>query len=180
MNRLICFLVLLLCGCGEISFSIQGYKKAVRSGINQIPEASQFDEIFGKDNVDHSISFSGSLEKGSKFYSTAYFEDRYTLTMAVPVRMGRSFDKVLEVLGEPKFYFCEVKDISVSKSGITGNSYHRNPEVPYPFDASTWNKIYKANGDFSVVGIPIKKNQPVENFQAFETSHRKPMVKIER
>jgi hypothetical protein len=139
------------------------------------------DEIFGKKNVDHSISYSGSLKKGSNFYSTAYFGGRYTLTMAVPVRMGRSFDQVLEVLGEPKFYLDEVRQISFHpSSGKTGATFDASFKRPNPIEVATWKKIYKAKGDFSVVDIYLKQNQPVKHFTEYENNCRRPMIKIER
>lgn len=174
------YFMIIICGCSDITFTTKGYKKAVLSGIKQIPEASQIDEIFNKKNVDHSISYSGSLKVGNTFRSKAYFGGRYTLSMEVPVRMGRSFDQVLEVLGEPKFYLNEVKEINVSSSGQVGAIYNTSLKTPYPFDVATWKKIYEAKGDFSVVDIQLKYDQPVKHFREYKKAWRGDMIKVKR
>ncbi len=94
--------------------------------------------------------------------------------------MGRSFDQVLEVLGEPKFYLNEVKEIKVHPSGQVETTYNHSLQTPYPFDLATWQNIYEAKGDFSVADIQLKENQPVENFTKYEKAWRRDMIKIKR
>lgn len=167
--------------CSDIDFTTEGYRKAVLSGLEQIPEARQFDEIFGKENVDHFISYSGSLEVGSDWNSELFFGGRYILTMQIPVRMGRSFDEVLEALDSPKFYLREIDQIKPLEGGrFHAKSDGDDPDVPYPFDARLWEKVYRGGGDFSAAGIDLKKHEPVEHFDEYVAVTRRGRVQIAR
>jgi len=151
---------------GDINYGDAAYKKAVRSGLAAIPEAQQIEELLG--DSDHFISFHGSRSVGNDWNTEVYFYGRYTLTMQVAVRMGHGFDKVLEVLDEPKFYLVEVSSIEfVGKDGQLSVSSAEGDDWPYPFTANDWEKVYQAKGDFSVIGIDLKKDQPVKNFEKY-------------
>lgn len=161
----------------SVKFSKIGYQKAVISGLKQIPEASQIDDIFGKENVDHFISYSGDLENGCRWSSEVFFAEKYILTMQVPVRMGRSFDKVLEVQGEPKFYLNEVDSIEKKNKGYIGN-LNSTFKWSEPFGVKKWKRIYEAGGDFSAAAITLKLNQPVKYFSQYQSQWRRDRIKI--
>jgi hypothetical protein len=167
------------CGCRDINFSMEGYHKAVLSGLDQIPQARQFDELFGKENVDHFIGYSGD-RNDCDWNSEVYFAGRYCLTMRVPVRMGRSFDEVLEVRGEPKFYMVEITEVDDS-DGQIGAFMRSNFQSQYGrFGSEKWDKLYQAQGDFSAVGIPIKRDEPVDRFDDLVAAVRRDRVQVDR
>lgn len=163
--------------CRDINFSMEGYKKAVRSGLDKIPEARQVEGLLG--DSDHTISYSGSRSVGNDWHTKVFFKGRYVLTMQVPVRMGYNFNEVLEVLDEPTFYLSEVSEVTFHGSGnIVGASFESN-DWPYPFSLEDWEKVYQADGDFFVIGIHLKDNQPVKDFEKYVQAKRRNIVKVE-
>jgi len=160
----------------DINFSMTGYKKAVRSGLSKIPEARQIEELLG--DSDHCISYHGSRAVGNDWNTEVYFYKRYVLLMQVPVRMGYEFDEVLEVLDQPKFYLVEVRSIKYYGSQ-PGATIEQGDDWPYPFTAEEWAKVYEARGDFSVIGIDLKKDQPVKDFDKFVEAGRRDRVKVD-
>lgn len=171
-------LSVLAMSCRDINYSEKGYKKAVRSGLKMIPEAKQIEELLG--DSDHFISYSGSRSVGNNWNTEVYFYGRYVLTMQVPVRMGYEFDEVLEVLDEPKFYLVEVRSIEFyGNDNNPGASFEQGDDYPYPFTAKDWAKVYQAKGDFSVIGIDLKKDQPVKDFEKYVHAKRRDRVKVD-
>lgn len=156
--------------CKDIHFTREGYIKAVRSGFKLIPEAQQIEEILG--DSDHFISYNGSLELGNEWNTEVFFGGRYCLTMQVPVKMDRAFDRVLAVLGPAKFDLVEIERID--DDGLV----RYNPKAERRFTATEWAKIYKAKGDFSVIGIKLKKGPPVKNFEKSVGQVRKDRIKV--
>jgi hypothetical protein len=163
-------------GCSDIRFTQDGYAKAIKSGLDDIPEARQFDELFGKENVDHFISYNGSLKAGSQWFSEVHLGGRYTLTMVVPVKMDRSFDKV-GVMGDPLFYMREVVRVSQDGAAATMNPTF---EGDYgQFARSQWKRINEMKGDFVAAGIPINP-EPVQGFDGYVRRVREPRIQVFR
>lgn len=156
-----------------------GYNRAILSGLAKIPEAVQFDEVFGKDNVDHFISHSGTRKAGNVWTSTVNFGGRYELSMQIPVKMGRSFDEVLTVQGSPMFVLMEISEISL-ENGVSGRMNSSFEKQYGHFDAAKWKKVYEAKGDFSVIGIPLKKDQPVVGFDEYVAASRRDRIRVPR
>ena len=169
-------LSLLSMSCRDINYTEKGYKKAVLSGLDMIPEARQIEELLG--DADHFISYSGSRSVGNDWSTKVHFYGRYVLTMKVPVRMGYQFDEVLEVLDEPTFYLHEVRSIEFhGNDKIPGASF--NARGQHIFSREDWAKVYKAKGDFFVIGIKLKKNQPVKDFEKYVQAVRSHYVKVD-
>ena len=167
----------LLWGCGDINFTVEGYKKAVLSGLDKIPEARQFDEIFGKENVDHFIGYSGDRQD-CRWTTDVYLRGRYGLSMQVKVQMGRSFDEVLEVVGDPIFVMVEFRE--VSEDGISARMNSGFEREYGHFDRKKWREIYDGHGNFAAAGIPLKEDQPVEHFDEFVAGVRRDRVQVKR
>lgn len=161
----------LIVSCRDINFTRAGYRKAVLSGLKTIPEAKQIEELLG--DSDHFISYHGSRELGNEWYTEVHFGGRYSLTMQVPVRMGRDFDEVLEVIGDPTFLFLEANAIIEDGRGVT---FDRSAERR--FTAKEWAEIYEAKGDFSVIGITLKQDEPLEGFDKYVENVRKDHIKV--
>jgi hypothetical protein len=129
-------------------------------------------------DADHFIGYHGSRSLGNDWNTEVHFYGRYVLTMQVPVRMGYQFDEVLEVLDKPKFYLVEVRSIEFY-GDIPGAINETRNDWPYPFTAEDWAKVYEAGGDFSVIGIHLKKDQPVKDFDKFVEAGRRDRVKVD-
>lgn len=177
LSLVILILAVAVTGCGDIRFSQEGYQRAILSGLKQIPEARQFDELFGKENVDHFISYHGSRKLGNEWQTEVFFGGRYTLTMVVPVQMGRSFDEVLKVLAEPTFYFREVQKVE-DYSGQVGADFDTRSERQ--FGEKEWSAIYSAKGDFAAGGIEMKDRSPVARFEDYVRATRRDRIKVRR
>jgi len=162
--------------CRNANFTMINYKKAVRSGLEQIPTARQIEEILGQ--PDHFISNSGNRLAGNDWNTEVFFEGRYILTMQVPVKMGHDFDRVLAVVGEPQFFLKEVESVDMEDRSIHATFRSEN-EWPYPFSKQEWTKVYESGGDFSAIGINLHKGDPVDGFEDYVAAIRKDRVKLE-
>jgi hypothetical protein len=154
--------------CGS-RFDMNNYTQAVRSGFKKIPESMQIEKWFGE--ADHFISYSGPNVQ-QHWYTEVFFDGRYVLTMRVDVRTSPAFSDIIEVPGEPEFFLHEVEEVS-DESG-TGAKFTKE----WRFGRNDWKKVNDANGDFSVIGITIKKNQPVQHFEAYARGQKEPRIRV--
>jgi hypothetical protein len=136
----------------------QTYEKAIQSGRKEIPAAGQFEELYGK--TYHFISYYDGNYGKPTWNSKVGLFGRYILGMHVPVAFDHSGTQVIPQ-GEPKFYVWELKSIVPGKAGtfetLTGDD---NLE----FSTKEWNKVVEAKGDLRVLGLKMKKDQPLEHF----------------
>ncbi len=166
--------VALVGGCGGSGFEVGRYKNAVKDGFTKIPQAAEIEDLLGE--ADHFISYSGPGVK-QDWNTEVHFAGRYCLTMQVDVKVDSSFSKIVEVIGEPKFFLAEFTRVEVDADGRVGaGSDH--PSQYAEFGVREWNKVVQAKGDFSVVGVPIKKHQPVPNFEKYVEATRRPRIQV--
>ena len=158
-------------GCG---FNLGRYKNAVKDGFAKIPQAAEIEDLLGE--ADHFISYSGPGVK-QDWNTEVHFAGRYCLTMQVDVKVNSSFSKIVEVIGEPKFYLGEITGVEVFPDGTVGASSDQGCQYA-EFGLKEWNKVVQAKGDFSVVGVPIKKGQPVPNFEKYVEATRRPRIQV--
>ena len=161
--------LLSLPSCGHPrSFNPKNYTQAVKSGFEKIPQALQIEQLFGE--ADHFISYSGPYVP-QDWNTEVFFYGRYTLTMQVEVKTNSAFSEITEVVGTPKFFLVEVKELTeVLPDGTPLGARFSND---WRFGVNDWKKIYDAKGDFSVIGITIKKDQPIEGFGSFARGIKK-------
>jgi hypothetical protein len=162
-----------LSSCGHPRvFNLENYTLAVKSGFRQIPESLQIESLFGE--ADHFISYSGPYVP-QDWQTVVFFDRRYTLSMNVDVKTNRAFSEITEVIGEPKFILNEVCEVDVPPDGKgVGAEFSGD----WKFSLTDWKKVYQANGDFSVIGIKIKKDQPVKSFDAYVNCQRAPRIQV--
>lgn len=160
--------------CRDINFTREGYLQALQSGLKQIPAARQMEKVYG--DVDHTISYHGSLELGNEWNTEVFLHGRYKMTMRLPVRMGRDFDRVLGIEGEPRFTLVEIDRVRINQNGTVGASF--NSAAQQTFGIEEWKKIYEADGDLSVLGITVKK-KPVENFEQYVAAKRRDIIQLD-
>lgn len=160
-------------GCGGSGFDPVRYKQAVEDGFKKIPQACEIECLVGE--ADHFISYSGP-DVGQDWNTEVYFGGRYCLTMQVDVKVNKDFSRITEVIGEPKFYLSEFTKVDLNADGRTSGSTEGGESAT--FGVREWNQILKSGGDFSVVAVHIKKNQPVPNFDKFVEAVRRPRIQI--
>ena len=162
-------------GCEGSGFDVGRYKDAVKDGFTKIPQACEIERLLGK--ADHFISYSGPNVK-QDWNTEVYFEGRYRLTMQVDVKTNKDFSKIVGVIGEPKFYLGEITKVDLNADGtVSGGDGGAGQRAT--FGLKEWNKIVQSNGDFSIVGVHIKKGQPVPNFDKFVGAMRRPRIRFD-
>jgi hypothetical protein len=144
------------------NWTVRNHQEFARNGISQIRPAAEMEKLYA--DCRHYIVYTGP-ESVSTWNATAFFGGRYELTMQVPVEI-KSKDAGA-MIGKPKFYLHEVGEVSVSSSGQVGASFARVLQ----FDESEWEKVYRSNGDFSVIGFTVRKTA-VPNFQKYADASR--------
>jgi hypothetical protein len=68
---------------------------------------------------------------------------------------------------EPVFSLCKVSSISITSPFVLfGQRYAwADSETVKTLTADEWKKLVEADGDFSVLGIELKKDEPIPNFE---------------
>lgn len=159
--------ILIIPGCSDIDFDKNRYREAVRDGFTKIPQACQVEELFGE--ADHFISYSGSRDVRQDWNTEVFFLERYSLTMQVEVKVNREFSRITSVVGEPMFYLTEFESIDGSTAKF-GRSHD--------FTLADWNRVVDADGDLSVIGIAIKKDAPVADFERYVKQYRASRIEV--
>ena len=136
------------------------YKQAVRSGFAKIPQANQIERLLGE--AGHFISYDGNPRLIATWNTHACFADRYVMFMRVDLQMDQRFSTIVKVIGSPRFQMYEIEHAYSGGHGARYLSVGRGS-----FGLDTWEKIVQAEGDFSAVGIVLKRNDPVPNFREY-------------
>lgn len=143
-------------------YKTHGHQEFAANGVSQIKPAKEMDQLFA--DCRHYITY-GSTHDVALFNSVAYFDDRYELTMQVPVDIQSESSGTMT--GTPQFFLNEVGSVTVSPSGQIGASFSRNLH----FGATEWQQVYDSSGDFSTIGFNINP-KPVPDFQKFAAASR--------
>jgi hypothetical protein len=85
--------------------------------------------------------------------------------MTADLRVDRRTSNVAKVVGSPRFRLLEIESIDMSSDGRASVSY--NTFNQRQFGTVEWDRVVEANGDFSVLGVQIKKAPPLPNFEEF-------------
>jgi hypothetical protein len=146
-------------GC-ERQFSWANYREAVESGRQQIAVVQEMESLFPGEVQNFIGHDGGTISQPMTWNSEALLYDRYELTMQVKIRVNASFSEVTEVIGDPEFYLVEVL-----KTERTNGGWHDQNGQNWNFGGEEWEQLVAAKGDFSAIGIHLKKDQPVDNFR---------------
>jgi hypothetical protein len=135
------------------------YDMAIQSGLqgNSIP--GQFNRLFP--NAVNGISYYTGEIGSSKWYSKTGLYGRYVVRMFCEIKLDKARTNIIS-MGPPGFDMGELTKITLNPNGST--SIQTRPVAPISLD--TWQRLVDAKGNFQAVGIILKTNQPVENFEA--------------
>jgi hypothetical protein len=150
---------------------MSNYDTAVQSGIIGLPWPKEMESLFGEG--DHFITHYGFSPGPKLWNSEVYFYGRYRLTMQVTVSLDPGNARVLGNTEPPKFYLREIKSVTTEDGTLAAYFSGR-----WEFDSKKWKQLVQARGDWSVLGIPVKKNDPVPRFEEYVASLRAPIVKV--
>jgi hypothetical protein len=145
-------------GCG--TSGRDDYARTVASAIGTEPNVRSFDALFP--NGEHFISYFTGLAGQPLWNSKAGLYGRYVLTMQFDVALDRKAG-TLTASGQPEFHLVEVESITALPDGRAEIRYGPTQEQFGPVE---WRKLVESGGDLSVLGIDVKKEQPVAGFEA--------------
>jgi hypothetical protein len=134
---------------------------------NSIPVGSNFIRLYPDATIKY-LDISGS-DFPALSYDTTLFQ-RYTLTLEIPVFYSKDEggDTSVSGFGDPKFYVFEVQKI-VPRDGRVGEVDYGNQQ--FQFGRDEWKKLMAADGDFTAIGHPLIKDQPVEGFELIKAQN---------
>ena len=132
----------------------------VRTGYQRIPQARQVDDLFGP--AWHQVS-NYKEPNVAEWQTRALFVGRYELYMMVNIEVDRRSGHVVKVIGTPRFLLLEVSAVTFAPHGGPSISYQNQ----VAFGLAKWEKVVAAGGDFSVIGIRLKRNKPIPNFNEY-------------
>ena len=145
--------------------------QTTQAGINSLPWPKQMETLFGEG--DHFITYYGVDSKPKLWNSEVFFGGRYKLTLQVEVEINYWKHKIVKIVSPPKFYLLEV-DSTIRDNVGTGSISSRGWELA----ETQWEKLVEAKGDWSVIDIPVKTNDPVARFEDYVKGQREPRDKI--
>ena len=114
-----------------------------------------------------------------RWWLTAGLHKRYLLTMKTDLVSAEIDPETEEIISpgsheEPVFSLREVSSIFIQPRFVLFEQRYAVPKSKEVMilTADEWKKLVKAGGDFSVLGIELKKDDPIPNFElAFRNNH---------
>lgn len=176
MKRIIPLSPILLC---PVLLSCQGvtgsdYNKVHLDGLSKIASATEIESLLG--DSDHFITHFGFAGETSNLWNTeVYFGGRYSLTMQVNIVVDYKNGVVEKVLDEPKFYLFTYGRIEQRANG----NMAADISGQHIFGLADWERVYAADGDFSVIGLTLDRT-PIPEFSHYVNAVRLPRVRLIR
>ena len=91
----------------------------------------------------------------------AWFHDRHALEMNFPFDVTN--DGTIEPLDEPTFFFS-----SLAASGRDDEGLWFRLGESRSFEVNDWRKLVDSDGDFSLLGLTITEDSPIEHFEQWK------------
>jgi hypothetical protein len=132
---------------------------AVANGISEIPEVKQFTSLFP--DADHFITHYSGTKGPSSWNSKAGLHGRYLVSLTFPIEFDATRTHPKRT-GPAEFHLREVSEVRTRADGsLDGYSCTTNQ---IPFGIEEWDRVIKSDGNWSVLGIDVIKDKPVEHF----------------
>jgi hypothetical protein len=147
----------------QIKISSLRYATLDSEDRKMTPNLKDFLAIYPESIIRY-LSFAETDFPGLSANTTLY--DRYKLNMRIPVRYSDDHTKVLSY-GLPICYLLEIRSVDSRDDGLGGTELggYSGGDLQKHFGDAEWQKLFKANGDFSVLGYELKQDKPVKNFK---------------
>ena len=168
---LLCLAVTATTGCRDRSAD---YQQTVGSGFNMLPWPREMEALYGE--ADHAITHYAFAPGPRDWWTEVYFGGRYRLTMHVDVEIDYDKHFVLKAVSAPRFFLAEVKSLERLESGQIAAQYSHQ----WLFDEAKWRKLVESHGDWSVIALPVRKDDPVPGFDDYVKAWRRGRVPIKR
>ena len=141
--------------CGRSS----GYSRAVASGRSTVAAVREFHSLFPQ--AKDGISYYANPNYSPTWTSKTGLYHRYVLEVELDIVLDGSKTRVISS-GPPKFWLTEVRSVARQPGGATSVSY--NGAAEKQFGPSEWSELVKHHGDFRAIGVELKTDQPVKDF----------------
>jgi len=143
---------------GDLNQVSSNYDAAIQSGIHGNSYPAEFNKLFpGDQNI---ISYYTGGAGAPAWTSSAGLYGRYVFRMHLSIALDRSRTNIISY-GPPTFYLYELPKITFSSNS---NPYIQINQIT-TFSTQTWAQLLEAKGDFTVLGIVLKTNEPVKGFK---------------
>ncbi len=150
---------------------MNAYIQTIQSGIKILPWPREMEALFG--DGDHFILYYGTAGEQKPWHSRVFFYGRYSLTLETTVEIDDKNHTIKNFAAPPKFYLHEVKSVEMDN----GRAITRFSDQ-WVLDQTQWEKLVAAKGNWAVLGIRLKTNEPVPGFDAYVKGERDPIEKI--
>ena len=140
------------------------HDKAFEDGLSRIPYVVDFKETFP--DARHFITHYSGYYGKPIWNSEVALYGHYQLTMQIQIEFDVSRTSIKNY-GDPAFVLVEVAKIGKASNGNLLIEYNGNNERR--FGLTKWNEIVKNDGDLSILGINLRKNEPITGFEKIGT-----------
>jgi hypothetical protein len=139
---------------------MKDYDAAIQSGVSGQSYPGQFNKLFP--GAKNTISYYTGVVGPSSWTSSIGLHGRYVFAMNLSIAFDKTRTKIVSY-GSPTFYLYEIPKIDQKPNE---NPYlHVNQMTT--FSGDSWDRLVKAKGALSILGITLKTNKPVEGFEAY-------------
>ncbi len=144
----------------EIQQLERDHRKALADAL-KVEIVREFRQIFPTKMITLSNYHIATAKQALMVQTSLY--SRYEFHLTIGLKLDKTWTKVVG-LDKPQFQLNEVKEIERLEDGRFYLSYG---DMQKRFDEQDWKKLYTARGDFSVLGIDLRKDQPVPLFAEY-------------
>lgn len=156
--------IVLLLACGPLASCNRSYDALLQAGKKRSEVPLQFEELYGPQAVRSGIGgASSSTHEAVSLWSVTHCESRYQISFEANMNV----DGARILSSEPgTLQINEITAVTDHGQGRIETSYGRH----WTITAAQWADVYRAHGDFSVIGIDLRKNQPVPDFSLYTSA----------
>lgn len=149
-----------ICGCiGR--HDREGHAKVVEFGEMHNDRVKQFVHLPESENHYHFITYFDGYGGSPIWNSFAKMHGRYKIKMKFDIEINRRA-RTFEPKSPVTVYISEVTGVRLPSSGTGYGSCDYGEG--FTLSSDDWDTVMKNNGDFSSVGVILKKDAPIENF----------------
>jgi hypothetical protein len=143
----------------------RSYDALLVAGKKSLGVPLQFEELYGRQAVKSGIGGASYTSQGDvSLWSQSYFYSRYSITFEADMTVSGA--RVLST--KPGHVLLnEITEIVDHGRERIETSFGKQWEI----SPAQWAAVYQAHGDFSAIGIDLKKDQPLPNFGLYISSN---------
>lgn len=145
------------------------YEATLKHSEASVPYHSQFKALF-PDSIIY-FSYFANPAMTPILQGDGFLYGRYEISMSVDVEIDHDTRQVRRY-GEPSFMLLEVSEVEQLSDGRYSVSYNVSSERS--FDKNEWQRLVESGGDFSLLGLDLIMDQPIEGFEGYQKDALQP------